>query len=251
MKKRLDLRLVEMGQASSRTKAQDLIKSGSVRVDGKIASSPSQNVDEQNQIEVLESELNRFVSRGGLKLEGALHHARIQVSGLDVLDVGISTGGFTDCLLKCGAKHVTGVDVGHEQLHPSLKSNPKLTNIEGINARELHLNPRVLQTKPEGGWPLIVIDVSFISLTLVLPALAAVLKSGGSILALVKPQFEVGPEGLGKGGIVKDPALYQQIESKIRQTAQELGLTTTDYFDSPIEGKDGNREFFALLQKKP
>lgn len=250
MKKRLDVHMVEKGLVASRTRAQDLIKRGSVLVDGKAATTPSQNVDEKTQIEIQESELTRFVSRGGLKLEGALAQLKFSVQNLMALDVGISTGGFSDCLLKSGVRQVVGVDVGHEQLHPSLRQEPRLISIEGVNARELDQNPSVLKHKPELGWDLVVVDVSFISLGLILPALKPVLKSGGHVLALVKPQFEVGPEGLGKGGLVKDPSLYDQVEAKIRQKCLELDLTVRDYLQSPIEGKDGNREFFIFVQKK-
>ncbi|MGZ5278927.1 MAG: TlyA family RNA methyltransferase [Pseudobdellovibrionaceae bacterium] len=249
MKKRLDLQLVELGLAPSRTRAQDLIKTGSVLVDGKPAKASSQIVEENSKIEIQDSELNKYVSRGGLKLEGALDKIQLSVHGLAILDVGISTGGFTDCLLKRGAQQVVGVDVGHDQLHPSLRQEPRLILIEGVNARELDQNEQVLQNKPASGWPLIVVDVSFISLSLILPALKVTLQKGGHLLALVKPQFEVGPEGLGKGGVVKNPILYAQVEEKIRQKCLELDLTVRDYLESPIEGKDGNREFFVFAQK--
>lgn len=253
MKKRLDLFLVEKFQVTSRTKAQDLIKSGSVWIFEKDqwhqALTPSLQVDEHNQIEIRSSELDRFVSRGGLKLEGALRHLQLSVHGLDVLDVGMSTGGFTDCLLHYGAHQVVGVDVGHAQLHPKLQGLSRVIAIEGVNARELHENLSVLAKKPQEGWPLVVVDVSFISLTLVLPAITQVLAPKGSIVALVKPQFEVGPEGLGKGGVVKDASLYIEVEKKIRQKCLELNLSVRDYFNSSIEGKDGNREFFIWAQK--
>ncbi len=249
MKKRLDVLLVEMGKTSSRTKAQDLIKSGSVQINGQRAVAASLQVDVDSEIEIRESELNRYVSRGGLKLEGALDRVKMSVQGLRALDVGISTGGFTDCLLKKGALQVVGVDVGHDQLHPSLRSEQKLILIEGVNARDLDHNQSVQAAKPPAGWPLVVVDVSFISLSLVLPALKMVMQKGGHLLALVKPQFEVGPDGLGKGGLVKDPQLYAQVEEKIRQKCLELDLTVRDYLESPIEGKDGNREFFVFAQK--
>jgi 23S rRNA (cytidine1920-2'-O)/16S rRNA (cytidine1409-2'-O)-methyltransferase len=238
-----------MGLAPSRTRAQDLIKGGSVTVNGKQTTTVSHSVDENSEIKIQDSQLTRFVSRGGLKLEGVLDQLGFSVQNLEVLDVGISTGGFTDCLLQRGARHVVGVDVGHEQLHSSLRTNSRLVSIEGVNARELDRHSDVLKNKPTPGWDLIVVDVSFISLTLVLPALKAVLRSGGHILALVKPQFEVGPEGLGKGGVVKDPSLYAQVEEKIRQKCLELDLTVRDYLQSSIEGKDGNREFFICIQK--
>jgi 23S rRNA (cytidine1920-2'-O)/16S rRNA (cytidine1409-2'-O)-methyltransferase len=253
MKKRLDILLFEQKKVSSRTKAQDLIKSGTVWIlekdQWKRIESPHQLFEESTQIELREDPLNRFVSRGGLKLEGALNQLQFSVQDLHVLDVGLSTGGFTDCLLQRGALQVVGVDVGHGQLHPKLQQNSKLISLEGINARELNQNSQVQTLKPSEGWDLIVVDVSFISLTLVLPALTDVLKSHGHLLALVKPQFEVGPEGLGKGGLVKDPSLYAEVEEKIRQKCLELNLTVRDYLNSAIEGKDGNREFFIFAQK--
>lgn len=253
MKKRLDLLLVEKGLASSRTKAQDLIKSGSVFIltdqRRNLAASPSQLLEDSAQFEILENELQRFVSRGGLKLQGALKHLQLSVKGLDVLDVGISTGGFTDCLLQNGVRKVVGVDVGHDQLDSKLKNHPQVTQFEGVNARALHAEPALIAVMPKTGWPLIVIDVSFISLTLILPSVAQLLKPMGLILALVKPQFEVGPEGLGRGGLVRDPSLYLSVEKKIREKCLELNLTVRDYLDSSIEGKDGNREFFIFLQK--
>lgn len=253
MKKRLDLLLVELQKVTSRTKAQDLIKAGSVWISEsgswKAITSPSYSVSADAEIEIRGNGLDRFVSRGGLKLEGALQELNLDIRGLEALDVGMSTGGFTDCLLQKGASRVVGLDVGHSQLHPQLQKNPKVVSLEGINAREMHLNPQILVQKPASGWPLAVVDVSFISLTLVLPSLVQVLSPGGLILALVKPQFEVGPEGLGKGGLVKDSSLYQSVENKIRQKCLELNLTVRDYLNSSIEGKDGNREFFILAQK--
>lgn len=253
MKKRLDLLLVERHQVPSRTRAQDLIRSGAVWIywQNQWAQifSPGQLIDEKLNIEIRETEANRFVSRGGLKLEGALAHLELSVENLEVLDVGLSTGGFTDCLLQRNAKKVVGVDVGHGQLHPKLQKHSQVVSLEGLNARELDKATQVQAHMPRGGWDLIVVDVSFISLALVLPALVQVLRSQGHLLALVKPQFEVGPEGLGKGGIVKDSSLYAEVEKKIRQKSLEVGLTVLDYFSSSIEGKDGNREFFIFAQK--
>ncbi len=253
MKKRLDLLLVEKGLVPSRTKAQDLIRAGHVWVGDSAQLKPltvvSALIDEESEIEIRRSELDRYVSRGGLKLEGALKKLNLSVKGLEVLDVGLSTGGFSDCLLQSGAQRVVGVDVGHSQLHPYLQTNSKLISLEGVNARELHSNSQVLAVKPEAGWDLVVVDVSFISLTLVLPAIVSVLKPQGLVLALVKPQFEVGPEGLGKGGVVKDISLYLQVETKIREKCLELNLKVRDYLESAIEGKDGNREFFVFAQK--
>ncbi|MEZ0391645.1 MAG: TlyA family RNA methyltransferase [Pseudobdellovibrionaceae bacterium] len=253
MKKRIDLLLVDQKKVTSRTKAQDLIKSGAIWIleneVWKQIQSSNQTVDEFSQIEIRDSQWDRFVSRGAFKLEGALKELKFSVQGLQALDVGLSTGGFADCLLQAGAAHVVGVDVGHGQLHPKLQKHPQLQSLEGINARELHQNPQVLASMPQGGWDLIVVDVSFISLALVLPAISSVLKSHGHLLALVKPQFEVGAEGLGKGGLVKDSSLYAEVEKKIRQKCLEVNLSVRDYLNSSIEGKDGNREFFIFAQK--
>ena len=189
-----------------------------------------------------------FVSRGGLKLAGALAKTGLAAGGKVCLDVGQSTGGFTDCLLQAGARHVVGVDVGHGQLHPQLRCDPAVTAIEGINCRALS-STDLGKAFPPGGFDLIVGDVSFISLTLVLPQLPALLATNGDLLLLVKPQFEVGPGNIGKGGIVRDPALYHDVESKLCQCAKDLGLTVRGWLDSPITGGDGNREFFIWLKK--
>lgn len=253
MKKRLDLLMVESQLVSSRTKAQDLIRAGSVWISEDsqwvCAQTPSQTLSAEVRIEIRDDQLNRFVSRGGLKLESALERTSLNIKGWTCLDVGMSTGGFTDCLLQRGASKVIGVDVGRDQLHSRLKADPRVLSIEGVNARELEKLPEIQRQAPSGGWPLIVVDVSFISLTLILPSLDRILAHQGHILALVKPQFEVGPEGLGKGGVVKDVSLYQDVEKKILQKCLELGLRARDYFPSSIEGKDGNKEFFIFAQK--
>lgn len=252
---RLDLYLVQKKLASSRTHAQELIKTGQVyqqNPDGspRVLQKANHQVDEQQtDIYVSEGPANRFVSRGGLKLEGALQRLRLDVNQWQVLDVGISTGGFTDCLLQKGAAQVVGVDVGHGQTHPSLLLNPRLRVIEGLNARELTRNSELQAFRPREGFDLIVMDVSFISISLILPQLLSFLKPQGHLLSLVKPQFEVGPEGLGKGGLVKDPGLYSQIENKIKSACERSGFQTLDYFESSIEGKDGNKEFFIFVQK--
>lgn len=251
---RLDLYLVQKKMASSRSHAQELIHSGQVYVlknsQKVILKKPNHQVsEEKDRIGVEEGPANRYVSRGGLKLEGALRHCGISVQGLSVLDVGISTGGFSDCLLQGGAAQVLGVDVGHGQLHPSLASHPRLKHIEGLNAREIDQDPQVKVGMPNAGFDLIVMDVSFISIALIIPKLEALIKPQGHLLSLVKPQFEVGPEGLGKGGIVKDPGLYSVVEDKVKKLCENSGMTVKDYFNSPIEGKDGNREFFIFAQK--
>jgi 23S rRNA (cytidine1920-2'-O)/16S rRNA (cytidine1409-2'-O)-methyltransferase len=187
---------------------------------------------------------SRYVSRGGLKLEGALQATGVQVQGLRCLDVGQSTGGFTDCLLQQGAEQVVGIDVGHAQVHPRIRDNERVVCIEGVNARELEPGDERVPDALEG-FDLMVGDVSFISLTLVLPGVVHLLKPTGQLLMLVKPQFELQPGQVGKGGIVKDDSLYGFVENRVRTTLAELGLKVTDWLDSPIEGGDGNREFFV------
>jgi 23S rRNA (cytidine1920-2'-O)/16S rRNA (cytidine1409-2'-O)-methyltransferase len=242
---RIDQLLVSRGLAASRSAAQRLIASGRVRCD---AGRGWQGVDKASldlppdtPLAVEPDPADRYVSRGGLKLAGALAHTGLVVDGLSCLDVGQSTGGFTDCLLQAGAARVVGVEVGHDQLHPRLRDDARVVCLEGINAR--HLEAADLGGEHE--FDLIVTDASFISLTLLLPNFPALLKAGGRILALVKPQFEVGPGKLGKGGIVRDPALYPAVEVKIRAACAAAGLAVLDFFDSPITGGDGNREFFV------
>ena len=248
---RADILLVERGLAPSRTAAQRLIAGGHVftrvgRKGTRVAlTKPGVTLDDDIAIEVEASELNRFVSRGGLKLDGALDRVGLDVTGMRCLDVGQSTGGFTDCLLQRGASQVVGVDVGHDQLHPSLRSEPRVTYFEGVNAREL----TSAATGIAGDFNLIVADVSFISLTKVLPQWPALLALGGHVLSLVKPQFEVGAENIGRGGIVRDASLYAMVETSIREACAVAGLKVLDYFESPITGSDGNHEFFLYAQR--
>lgn len=200
-------------------------------------------------VEIIDSAESRYVSRGGLKLEGALHSSGVDPKGAWCLDVGQSTGGFTDCLLQHGAAHVVGVDVGHGQLHARLRSDPRVTCLEKVNARELSAPDLIANyaglARAGGQFGLIVGDLSFISLTLVLPALAPLLKPGGHLLMLVKPQFELQPAQIGKGGIVKDAALYAEVEQRIRACCATLGLDVTGWYASAITGGDGNHEFFV------
>ncbi|SMC27022.1 23S rRNA (cytidine1920-2'-O)/16S rRNA (cytidine1409-2'-O)-methyltransferase [Andreprevotia lacus DSM 23236] len=245
---RIDLLLVEQGLAASRTAAQGLIDAGRVQVDGKPVSKSSSKFDVQAVISVTPDEADRFVSRGGLKLAGALAQSGLDVTGMQVIDVGQSTGGFSDCLLQAGARRVLGLEVGHSQLHPRLQGDARVVTLEGINAR--HVTPADLADQLDGPAGAIVGDVSFISLTLILPALASLLPSGGKLLFLVKPQFEVGPQGLGKGGIVRDASLYPQVEQKIRAATEAAGFAVLAYFDSPIAGGDGNREFFIYANRQ-
>lgn len=244
---RADSLLVAQALAPSRTAAQILIEAGRVSWEGGPITKAAQTLSAEVALTVEPDESNRFVSRGGLKLAGALTASKLSVAGLICLDVGQSTGGFTDCLLQAGACGVVGVEVGHGQIHPKLTADARNTTLEGINARHLHAAD-LGEHMPAEGFGLIVCDASFISLTLLLPQWSALLAKQGNILALVKPQFEVGPKGLSKGGIVRDTTLYAEVESRLRHTARSCGLTVKDWFDSPITGTDGNREFFIWMQ---
>ncbi|AJP56030.1 hemolysin [Pandoraea vervacti] len=279
---RADQALVSRGLAASRTVAQRLIDAGRVYYAGtdtalKKASQPVAS-DEALEVRAAADGVpgeDRYVSRGGLKLAGALAHTGLDVTGRVALDVGLSTGGFADCLLQAGVARVIGVDVGHGQLHQRLTGEARLVSLEGINARHLTremLDERLAEAAtlasdvasdvasdgtthgapdavPEAGFDLIVGDVSFISLTLVLPALAPLLSEHGDLLMLVKPQFEVGREHIARGGLVKDVAQYAQVETKIRTACEALGLTVAAWLDSPIAGGDGNREFFVHARR--
>ncbi|MBV8658107.1 MAG: TlyA family RNA methyltransferase [Burkholderiales bacterium] len=249
---RADLLLTDRRLAGSRTIAQSLIAAGRVfLIEGGQrvpVNKPSQKLWEDAELDVEADPADRYVSRGGLKLAGAMAELGLSVTGLRCLDVGISTGGFTDCLLQAGATHVVGVDVGHGQLHPTLLDDDRISLVEGVNARAL-VADEILPLNDGALFDLAVADVSFISLTLVLPAVVPLVKAGGVLLCLVKPQFEVGREGVGRGGIVRDESLYAGVRSKLEAAAQELGLTVMRWLDSPITGGDGNHEFFILLQR--
>ncbi|MDP3439480.1 MAG: TlyA family RNA methyltransferase [Azonexus sp.] len=245
---RADALLVAQKLAPSRTAAQGMIKSGRVSWAGGAIGKPSLELPEKTPLTVAADPDAHYVSRGGQKLAGALEHSAIHVAGKTCLDVGQSTGGFTDCLLQAGAKHVVGVDVGHDQLHSQLRHASAVTTIEGINCRALSAAD-LGDAFPPDGFDLIVGDVSFISMTLILPRLPALLTQQGELLLLVKPQFEVGPENIGKGGIVRDPTLYHDVEAKLRHCAASLGLKVRAWLDSPIQGGDGNHEFFIWLNK--
>jgi 23S rRNA (cytidine1920-2'-O)/16S rRNA (cytidine1409-2'-O)-methyltransferase len=244
---RADQLLVEHGLAASRSQAQRLIAAGVQWFDGAAWKRVARNGDElpqAAQLELLDAAEVRYASRGGLKLEGALRAAGLDVAGWACLDVGQSTGGFTDCLLQHGAARVTGVDVGHGQLHEKLRRDPRVVAIEKLNARELTAQ------QVGGGFDLVTGDLSFISLTLVLPALVPLLKPGGQLLMLAKPQFELQPGQVGKGGLVRDPALHRQVEQRLRDCCAALGLAVAGWYDSPIAGGDGNREFFIHAQTR-
>jgi len=234
MKNRLDRLLVDRGLAESREKAQALIMAGEVLLNGQKASKPGQSVADDASLAVLARP--PYVSRGGLKLAGALAHFSIDAAGKTCLDIGSSTGGFTDALLQAGALRVHAVDVGSGQLAWSLRTDPRVRLHEGINAREL---------QPEDiGEPvdLLTCDVSFISVTLILPAAVPLLRPAGQMVILVKPQFEVGKGQVGKGGIVRDPQLHQAACQRVSGAVREFGFET-GIMDSPILGAEGNKEF--------
>ena len=248
---RADQLLVQKGWAQTRSQAQRLIASGASwrwpqNAAWRVIRKNGDEVPELADILVQSTDETRYVSRGGLKLEGALLAAGLSVQGLRCLDVGQSTGGFTDCLLQAGAVHVTGVDVGQGQLHASMRSDARVTVFEKCNARELS----AATIDPSGaGFDLVVGDLSFISLTLVLPAIAALLPPSAHVLMLVKPQFELQPGQIGKGGIVRDGALYQAVEARIRAACASTHLAVLQWLASPITGGDGNREFFIFARK--
>ncbi|MBC7731740.1 MAG: TlyA family RNA methyltransferase [Bacteriovorax sp.] len=238
---RADQLIMQRGLAPTRSAAQRLIAQAAVRWLGPngwaVPRKAGEELPEDCQLEVTDDAELRFVSRGGLKLAGALDHCGIEVARSLCLDVGQSTGGFTDVLLQRGARKVVGVDVGHGQLHARLRADARVVALEGVNAR--HMKGTDL---PHRRYDLVVGDLSFISLTLVLPALAQLVK--GELLMLVKPQFELQPADIGSGGVVKDPASYVRVEQRLREACAAVNLNVTDWFASPISGGDGNREFF-------
>jgi 23S rRNA (cytidine1920-2'-O)/16S rRNA (cytidine1409-2'-O)-methyltransferase len=276
---RADLFLVEHGFATTRSQAQRLIGSGvqwRVVVDEAEVAAPwkrvAKNGDEiadAAEVEVLDNTEAKYISRGGLKLEGALKATGFDVTGLRCLDVGQSTGGFTDCLLQHGALQVVGVDVGHGQLHATMRDDERVVCLEGINARSLTaidlvaacarfysatgLNDADSDAENESEidpvFDFLTGDLSFISLTLVLPAVVRLLKADGHLLMLVKPQFELQPGQIGKGGIVRDAAHFEFVETRLRDCCAELGVDVLKWMESSIEGGDGNREFFIHGKK--
>ena len=276
---RADLFLVEHGFATTRSQAQRLIGSGvqwRVVVDEAEVAAPwkrvAKNGDEiadNAEVEVLDNTEAKYISRGGLKLEGALKATGLDVSGLRCLDVGQSTGGFTDCLLQHGAAQVVGVDVGHGQLHATMRADERVVCLEGINARSLNAIDLVAAYPLETGatgqfdpeiddknepeidpqFDFLTGDLSFISLTLVLPAVVRLLKPNGHLLMLVKPQFELQPGQIGKGGVVRDAVHFEFVENRLRDCCAELGVEVLGWMQSSIDGGDGNREFFIHGKK--
>ena len=239
-KQRIDLLLVERGLAESRQKAQALILAGSVVVNSQKAEKPGQTVPADAAIQLLDQ--LPFVSRGGLKLDAALTGFGVVVTGRTCIDVGASTGGFTDCLLQRGAERVYAVDVGASQLDWKIRTDPRVVVKDHTNARHLTVNDI-----PEA-CSLAVCDVSFISVTLIVPVLPPLLTPDGEMIVLVKPQFEVGRQDVGKGGIVRDPELHASACRKVQDTVESLGFRTA-LMDSPIQGAEGNREFLLHARR--
>jgi 23S rRNA (cytidine1920-2'-O)/16S rRNA (cytidine1409-2'-O)-methyltransferase len=243
-RERLDKVLVDRGAAASRDRARRLIMAGEVRVGDRVVDKPGTLVVPDADIAVGAADIP-YVSRGGLKLAGALDALGIDVAGRCVLDVGASTGGFTDCVLQRGAAAVVAIDVGYGQFAWSLRTDPRVTLHERFNIRRLERGQ--LPWAPE----LVVVDVSFISLCLVLPVLGPLLAPGGHIVALVKPQFEVGKGQVGGGGVVRDAALQAGAVERVKRCAAELGLGVAGECDSPLLGAKGNREFFVVFRRAP
>jgi 23S rRNA (cytidine1920-2'-O)/16S rRNA (cytidine1409-2'-O)-methyltransferase len=241
-KLRLDQLLVGRGLFASREQARRAIMAGEVKIETRVAAKPAELVHERAPVTVQPTQ--KYVGRGALKLQGALDYFNIDVHGKTALDIGASTGGFTDCMLQRGAEKVYAVDVGHGQLDWKLRNDPRVVVLEKVNARFLsheHI-PELIN--------LCVIDVSFISLTLILPRAFELLASTGVILALIKPQFELQRSDVGKGGIVRDQRLHQKAQDKIVAFVTELGHVVTGIVPSAITGTDGNQEFFACIRKR-
>jgi len=235
--------MVTKGLAPTRTRAQALIGAGKVKVDGRLADKAGQPVCAESHVEIARPD-HPYVSRGGVKLAHAIDHFQLAVEGWRCLDVGASTGGFTDCLLRRGVSVVYAVDVGYGQLHWGLRNDPRVVPLERTNIR--HLSPGAL----DGTVDLVTVDTSFISLRIVVPAAISLVRAGGLILALVKPQFEVGRGRVGKGGIVKDPALHKEVLDELCDFFQgTLGLDVLGVTTSPVLGAKGNKEFFVLSRR--
>jgi 23S rRNA (cytidine1920-2'-O)/16S rRNA (cytidine1409-2'-O)-methyltransferase len=241
-KARLDLVLVEQGLFASREQAQRAVMAGEVKLGDRVLNKSSILVAADDPLEVAAPP--KYVGRGGFKLEGALDHFQVNPAGATALDIGASTGGFTDCLLQRGASKVYAIDVGHGQLAWKIRNDPRVLVREHLNARHLSRDdiPEPID--------LCVIDVSFISLTLILPNAFELLTPTGVILALIKPQFELQPEDVGRGGIVADPALHEKAQRKIKNFVAAQGHISAGITPSPITGMDGNQEFFICARRR-
>ena len=243
-KQRIDILMQTRGIAESRTKAQAMIMAGIVLVNEQRVDKASETYSEDVVIRIKgDSPESRYVSRGGLKLEKALDEFGMDVTGLTCLDVGSSTGGFTDCLLQHGAERIYAIDSGTNQLVWKLRNDPRVEVRENTNARELKT------TDFPTAFDLIVMDVSFISVTKILPALLDLLAPNGKVVTLIKPQFEVGRGEVGKGGIVREPEKHQRVVNEINEFADKLGLTCLGVTESPILGAEGNKEFLSLYER--
>ncbi len=239
---RADVYIFTSGHAKSRQESKSLIEKGGVSVDGRTVEKPSEEIDNRkaHEVRVLRSE--KFVSRGGLKLESALVDFGINVSGMDAVDIGASTGGFTDCLLQHGAAHVTAIDAGCGQLDEKLLSDSRVTSIEKFNARRLAEDDN---TGISGRFSIAVMDVSFISQTYIIPGLPKILDMGGYFVSLIKPQFEAGRGAVGRGGIVKDTKYHIESIKRVSGCAAAAGFGCLGVIKSPILGGDGNTEYLA------
>lgn len=249
---RLDQLLVKLGRCESRTQAQRIIKEGRVALlqdSWVIANKPSLNLAEDTPLRITPDESDQYVSRGALKLKAGLDLRGISVTDAVAIDVGQSTGGFTDLLLQRGAKKVVGIEVGQGQLAEKLRCDPRVICLEKYNAR--NLTSDLLAHTEDAGFDLAVMDVSFISQRLILEQLSTLLKPSGYLISLVKPQFELGHEHIGKGGIVKSKAQYPKLEQCMRSFVAGIGLSVEGYIDSPIKGGDGNMEFILIARKNP
>jgi len=240
---RLDTLLVDRGLVQSRERARALILAGQVRVEGVQVPKPGSSVDPNASLTLLEPD-HPWVGRGGLKLAHALDVFAIDVRDRDALDIGASTGGFTDVLLQRGARHVVALDVGHNQIDWKLRSDPRVLVLEGVNAR--HLDPAQLP----GRVAIVTIDVSFISLRLILPAVPPVLTAGADVVTLVKPQFEAGREEVGPGGLVRDPEVHARVVADVTAAAAGIGLMALGMTPSPVTGASGNQEFLLHLRER-
>jgi 23S rRNA (cytidine1920-2'-O)/16S rRNA (cytidine1409-2'-O)-methyltransferase len=239
---RLDIAVVDRGLAPSRERARALILAGRVRVDGAVVSKAGSPVTPASAVDIIEPDFP-WVGRGGVKLAHALEVFAIDVTGREALDIGASTGGFTDVLLTRGAVRVVALDVGHGQLDWRLREDPRVVVMEHRNARDLDI------TWLPGPVDIVTIDVSFISLHLVLPRLPPMLRPDADIVALVKPQFEADRDDVGKGSIVKDPAVHQAVQDRVAETARQYGMTPMRFTPSPITGATSNQEFLLHLKQ--
>lgn len=241
---RLDAYLVTAGYASGREKAKELLGSGQVLVNGKAVTKASYRIGPADTV-ICEAPAPKYVGRGGLKLEKAIQVAGLALTGLTAMDVGASTGGFTDCMLQFGAAHVYAVDVGHDQLHPSLRQDSRVTVLEGTDVR----SEALAQTVPAGSVDFCSVDVSFVPLSRVLPSILPYLAEEVTLVCLIKPQFEAGKAAIGKHGVVKDKKVHQRVLAEQLTLFTELGLTSLWLGHSPITGGEGNIEYLAVLRR--